>query len=56
VEKVGTDGEKFVLTTLLKSINLLEMKDKNLLGSKIQLLSDLLKEYSVSQKFISYFP
>ena len=56
VEHVGSEGERFVLLTLIKTINFPSLKDKNSESFRIQLLSELLQEYTRSESFLSYFP
>lgn len=54
--KLGPEGERFVLTTLLEIIELREFKDKPQLNLKITFLAELLKEYATGEAFLSYFP
>jgi hypothetical protein len=54
--KLGPEGERFVLTTLLEIIELREFKDKPQLNLKITFLTELLKEYATGEAFLSYFP
>jgi hypothetical protein len=45
-----------VLTSLLEVIEIRELKDKPQASPRISFLSDILKEYTTTEAFLSYFP
>ena len=54
--KLGPEGERFALATLLETIDARELKEKPQTSLKVGLLTDLLKEYTAGEAFLSYFP
>jgi len=54
--KLGPEGERFVLTNLLEAIEPREFKEKPQSSVKVVFLSELLKEYTAGEAFLSYFP
>lgn len=56
MEKIGSEGEKFVLTALFESLELPEFKEKPSFTNRLTLLIELLNEYALSENFLVYFP
>ena len=56
VNHIGSDAQRFTLTTLLAHLEPKDYKDKLQNNPKLALLSELLKEYYPLPTFLSYFP
>ena len=56
MEQAGSEGEKFLLISLLENIDHKELKDKAQTSSRVTFLAEQIKEYSLHQSFLNYFP
>ena len=56
MQKIGPEGEKFVILTMFEFIDLPDFKEKANSSHKLVFLGETIKDYSGSESFFFYFP